>query len=85
MRIIRFYSSTIKIHLIAGKQDKSIALNMMLNLVRDQQNKKALQMNDSLPRMFEYILKHDGKDKYLVSEMLILPSEKYIGEQMEIS
>ena len=33
--------------------------------------------------MYKYILHHDREDAFLLAEMIILPSEKYIGEQME--
>jgi len=34
--------------------------------------------------MFTYILTHKMDDRFLLSEMLLLPTENYIGEQMAI-
>lgn len=44
-----------------------------------------LKLSDALPSMFEHVLlTQDHQDAYYLSELLILPSEKYIGEQMDV-
>lgn len=60
------------------------ALRVILNLVRDYQQQKSLTMPAGLIEVFEHILTHDLDDKFFLSELLTLPSEKYIGEQMAI-
>jgi aminopeptidase N len=65
----------------AGQQ---YAIKLLLNLVRDYQQDKALQLPKEFFEMFDYVLKHEQEDKFLLAELLTIPSEKYIGEQMEI-
>jgi len=60
------------------------AIRLMLNLVQDYQRDKALHLPDELIAMYEYILQHDQDDNFLLAEMMTLPSEKYIGEQMDV-
>ncbi len=65
----------------AGQQ---YALRLLLNLIRDYQHDKPLQLDPEYIAMFEHILKEKNADKFLLAEMLKIPSEKYIGEQMDI-
>lgn len=58
------------------------AMHIFLALINDYQQNKPLQLVNELPQIFEYILKQNHQDKFLLAEMLTLPSEKYIGEQM---
>ncbi|VVC76098.1 Aminopeptidase N [Aquicella siphonis] len=60
------------------------ALRLMLGLVRDHQHDKGLALPDEYPDMFGHVLRQEQEDKFLLAEMLMLPSEKYIGEQMEV-
>lgn len=61
------------------------AIRVMLQLIRDYQQGTPLHLPDALPDMFSYVLKqHNHQDKVLLALMLNLPSEKYIGEQMEV-
>lgn len=60
------------------------ALRIILNLVRDYQQQKALTAPSDLLEVFDYILNHNTEDKFFLAELLTLPSEKYIGEQMTI-
>lgn len=60
------------------------ALRVLLNLVIDHQHGKALSISKELIEIYRYILEQDTDDNFLKSEMLLLPSEKYIGEQMEV-
>lgn len=60
-------------------------LSTIDNLIKDYQQGKALVLPGELMDMFNQLLQLDQKqDALLVAEMLILPSEKYIGEQMEV-
>lgn len=65
----------------AGQQ---YILRIILKLISDYKQGQALQLPQALPDMFEHILKLESNDKFLLVEMLSLPSEKYIGEQMEM-
>lgn len=60
------------------------ALRVLLNLVIDHQHGKPLSVSKELIEIYRYILEQDTDDNFLKSEMLLLPSEKYIGEQMEV-
>lgn len=60
------------------------AIHLLLNLIKDYQHDTPLRLPDEFPAMFEYILRHDHNDNFLLAEMLALPSENYIGEQMDI-
>lgn len=60
------------------------ALRIILNLVRDYQQQKSLTVPADLIEVFDYILTHDLNDKFFLAELLTLPSEKYIGEQMNV-
>lgn len=59
-------------------------LRLLLNLAHDYQQEKPLTYPDELIAMFGWALQYDNHDKFLLAEMLTLPSEKYIGEQMKI-
>lgn len=60
------------------------AVRIMLNLIRDYQQQKSLVLPKELLEIYEFILKNDMGDKLLLAEMLQLPSENYIGEQMNV-
>jgi aminopeptidase N len=60
-------------------------LNVLLSLIRDYQQDKPLQLSCHLADMMMFILQHDIHDKFLLAEMLLLPSEKYIAEHMEVA
>jgi len=60
------------------------AVRLLMNLIQDHQHDKPLHLSRELPEMYEYVLHHDRDDNFLLAEMLCLPSEKYMGEQMDI-
>lgn len=60
------------------------ALRIMLNLIKEYRAGNSLALPQELLEIYDYILTHDVKDKFLLAEMLVLPSEKYIGEQMDV-
>jgi len=60
------------------------ALRVILSLVLDDQHEKPLVLPDDFTDIYAYILEHGSEDPLLLAEMLNLPSEKYIGEQMEV-
>lgn len=57
-------------------------LRTLLSMVNDFQQGKALNVPSDLVATFQMLLTTDKADQYLSAEMLLLPSEKYIGEQM---
>lgn len=59
------------------------AINLMLKLIRDFQEGKKLHLPDDFVDAFIYALRTID-DKLLLSEMLTLPSEKYLADQMEV-
>jgi len=65
----------------AGQQ---YALNVIFHLIDDYQHGKTLVLSPALPAMFNYILSQTNADNFLLSEMITLPSEKYIAEQMKV-
>ncbi|TAK76000.1 MAG: aminopeptidase N [Gammaproteobacteria bacterium] len=59
-------------------------LRTILNLVQDYQQEKPLTLSREFIDMYAYLLKQHMDDTFLLAEMLIMPSERYIGEQMRI-
>lgn len=60
------------------------ALNLILRLVKDYQQQKPLQMSDEILKAWHHIISDMQNDKWALSEMLTLPSEKYIAEHLEV-
>jgi aminopeptidase N len=60
------------------------ALRLLLNLVQDYQREQTLKLPQDFADMFAYVLKHEESDKFFLAELLKIPSEKYIGEQMAV-
>lgn len=92
VKLIYPYSDEELIFLFSHDQDafnrweagQKYSLKVILQLIDDIQKGKSLQIPHGLLGMFEYILKNSLDDKFLLAEMLRLPSEKYIAEQMNI-
>lgn len=62
-----------------------LLVNIMLGLVEKFQAKSPLTMNPKLPEVFTDIIKgSDHTDKAFIAQLLTLPSEEYLAEQMEI-
>lgn len=59
-------------------------LQLLLQLVEDYQHDQPLQLSPEFTAMFAHVLQYEEKDAFLLTEMLKIPSEKYIGEQMEV-
>jgi len=59
-------------------------IRVLLNLVRDYQQKNSLVMPTEWIETFSFLLENRSEDKFLLAEMLSLPSEKYVGEQMDV-
>lgn len=59
-------------------------LRTLLNLVRDYQQHNPLHMPAEWFDVYRYHLQSDLADKFLLAELLSVPSERYIGEQMKI-
>ncbi len=60
------------------------AVNTMLRLIKDFQKKTALELPNNFITPFQYLLETEQKDKLLLAEMLTLPSEKYLAEQLDV-
>lgn len=60
------------------------AARIFLTLIQDYQQNKPLHLPHELPEIMEYILRHPQQDKFMLAEMMVLPSENYMGEQMKI-
>ncbi|RDI48804.1 aminopeptidase N [Aquicella lusitana] len=65
----------------AGQQ---YMLRLILQLVQDYTQEKTLHLPQDMLDIFAFILKQDTNDKLMIAEMLVLPSERYIGEQMNV-
>lgn len=63
---------------------QNYAVRVLLNLVNNYQHQQALTLPKEFLDMYAYLLQHDQHDKLMLAEMLCLPSEKYLGEQMNI-
>lgn len=60
------------------------AVRMLLKLADDYRRNGSLAVPDAFINMYAHVLENDKQDSFLLSEMLYLPSEKYIGEQMQV-
>jgi aminopeptidase N len=60
------------------------ALHKILLLVDDYRHDRKLQLPAEWSQAIKNILAENISDKYLLAEMLRLPSENYIGEQMQV-
>ena len=61
-----------------------LATDIILELVLDQQTGKALVLDRRLVDAYQLLLADTSLDKAMVAEMLNLPSESYLAEQMEM-
>jgi aminopeptidase N len=59
-------------------------INTLLSLVRDHQSSKRFILPQDFIASFRHILSTQQEDKMLLVEMLMLPSEKYLAEQMQV-
>ncbi len=63
---------------------QKFAVNSILRLVKAYQNEKQLVTSIDFLKALQHVLNDVYEDKWLQSEMLTLPSEKYLSEQMTI-
>jgi aminopeptidase N len=63
----------------AGQQ---FILRTILKLIKDHQQNKKLVLPQALIDIYRYLLSDHKTERLLLSEMFILPSERYIGEQL---
>lgn len=63
---------------------QKLALNIMLALISELKRDAKLEVPDELIELYRSILEDNVSDEFLLAEMLVLPSEKYVGEQMEV-
>lgn len=60
------------------------ALNLILQLVNDYQQKKPLHVPDEMIKAWQHLISDLSHDTWTLSEMLTLPSEKYIAEHLDM-
>ncbi len=63
---------------------QKVAMRELLDLVAIYQNKEALQLSPILSDMYDYVLRQTNEDKLFLAEVLTLPSERVMGEQMDV-
>lgn len=86
------YSDAALEHLFKYDQDEfnrweagqKYALHQMQRLIKDYREQKPFVLSAAYCDTWRYVLEHCQTDRYLLAEMLILPSEKYIAEQMDV-
>jgi aminopeptidase N len=59
------------------------AINSLMRLIADYQNDKNLSPPEDYLTAFTHVLRTRQDDKLFLAEMLTLPSEKYVSQQME--
>ncbi len=60
------------------------AVNVILKLVADHQQGKVLHVPEDYLQVINHVLLSDHTDLWLLTEMLTLPSERYLAEQMAV-
>jgi len=63
---------------------QQLGLNIMLSLIKDYQQKKTLQLDAFFVSTFHKVLLDSSLDKALAARILSLPSEDYIGQNMDV-
>lgn len=59
------------------------AVNVIMRLIHQSHGGKDFVLPTDFIESFQYVLKNCQEDKFLLAEMLTLPSEKYLSEQMQ--
>ncbi len=60
------------------------SIKLILGLISEYRKNKSLQLPADYINIFEHLLRTMQEDKLLLTEMLTLPSEKYLAEQMPV-
>lgn len=63
---------------------QQLAVRIMLELVENYQQGRALQLDDNFVDAFKAVLNNPGLDKALAARVLSLPSEDYLAELMSV-
>ncbi len=63
---------------------QKFAINVLLKLIAKQQASEALVAPDNFISAFQHVLRTQQDDKWLLAEMLTLPSERYLADQMTV-
>jgi len=63
---------------------QSLAAQLLLKLVDDQQNRRELTLDPDFADVFKTLLTSNLQDRAFLAETLTLPSEKYLGELMTV-
>jgi aminopeptidase N len=71
-------------HFNRWEAGQKYAINLMMHLVREHQHGNPLSIPDDFIHAFKNVFESMQKDKLLAAEMLSLPSEKYLAEQVSV-
>lgn len=63
---------------------QTYAVNIILRLVKDFQQKKTLTLDGKFLQTWKHVLEHPHQDNLFFAELLSLPSEIYLSEQMQV-
>ncbi len=63
---------------------QTLAMNTLLGLVDDIQNKKSLVLDNKVVNAFRNTLIHSDLDKALIAQAMTLPSESYLADQCDV-
>lgn len=63
---------------------QTLLLRLLLKLIETHQRNEALTIENEIIELYSYLLSNEKSDLFLLAEFLTLPSEKYIGEQMQV-
>lgn len=60
------------------------AINLIMKLISDYQHDKPMKVDGGFVKAFQHVLHTAQDDKLFLAELLTLPSERYLAEQMTI-
>lgn len=63
---------------------QKIYLHDLLKLIAAHQSSQPLQVSDHVYEMVSLLLTNDIQDRLFIAELLMLPSERYLSEQMQV-
>jgi aminopeptidase N len=88
------YAYTDEVLAILFKHDKDLfnrwesgqkyAIHQMLRMIEQHKNHQAMQVHPDFIKTFKHVIQDLKNDKLFLAALLILPSEKYMAEQMEV-
>lgn len=63
---------------------QAIALKQLLKQIKNYQQNRPMQVCDKFIAAYRDLIVNNHQDKLLLSQLLVLPSEAYIGEQLDV-